>query len=778
MYRNLIKNDIRKNKLITITVAAFITAASVMTSAAVMLGVNLTGAVGRLMKEAAAIDFLQMHSGDIDEQQLENFAEAQGNVEAYQLSEFLNVDASEIIIGGKSLEGSVQDNGFSKQNEKFDFLLDSSGDKIHAADGEVYVPLGYWKDGSAELGDTLTVRNVSLTVAGFLRDSAMNSDLTGSKRFLVSKNDYSRLVSFGSVEYLIEFRLKDPGAFSAFQSDYFDAGLPANGPPVISRPLLAMMNAVTDGMMIAVLFLVSGLVILVAFLCIRLTLLAKIEEDYREIGALKAIGMRARDIAKLYSAKYGAIAVPACVLGFFLSLLLLAPLMENMRLYLGDSGRGSVTPLAGSLGALAILLSLTGYVKAVLHRFRRISAAQAVRFGSPPSQGRRSAAVSLRYSENRLFSRNIFLGVKDVLTRKKLYVTLFIILVISAFLLIVPQNIRNTISSKSFMTYMGVGESDLSVHLSQTQTTDIRQAAEAVAAALAQDESITKYAVLSGMVFSMRREDGRVERLRVDLGDHSAFPVMYSQGRAPSSDTEIALSSLNAEELGKNPGDKLTLEVDGEEKLLTVCGIYSDITAAGKTAKAAFKASEGDLMRVVIPIELDGKTPAAQTASRYRAEFPFADIAVSDEYIRQTFGSTLEAIQKVSYASGAAAVLLTVLVTLLFMKMLIAKDHYTIAVLKAVGFRDSDIRKQYLTRSLSVAALGAAAGVLLANTLGELAGAALISSMGATAFRFVINPWFAYLFSPLLIAVCVCGATISGISDIRPLKISEHIKEA
>lgn len=775
MYSKLIINDIRKSKLISITVAVFIAAAAVLTSAAAMLGINLFGAVDHLLEEAKAVHFLQMHSGEIDEQCLQNFADTQGNVEAYQLARFLNVNGTDIFIGESSLEDSVQDNGFSTQNIDFDFLLDLDGEVIHPASGEVYVPLSYKKDGSAKLGDTLTVYGVQLTVAGFLRDSAMNPDITGSKRFLISEYDLKRLESFGSMEYLIEFRLKDPAKFQAFQSDYFAAKLPANGPPVISRPLLAMMNAITDGMMIAVLVMISMLVIIVAFLCIRFTLLAKIEEDYKEIGVLKAVGLRARDIAKLYSAKYGAIAGAACVFGFLLSFPLCVPLMENIRIYMGDSGRG-MAPFMGALGALLIFLAVMWYVKAVLRRFRKIPTAQAVRFGAPIEKSK--TAKGFCFSENRFLSRNAFLGVKDVLSRKKLYVTMFAVLVISFFILIVPQNIYSTISARSFMTYMGIGENDFSVHLSQTQTGNVQQAAADITLALAKDENIERYTVLSGMVFNMPGKDGRVERLRVDLGDHNAFPVMYLVGGAPETDTEIALSSLNAEELGKTVGDELSLIVDGKEKHMTVCGIYSDITNAGKTAKASFETRDADLMRVVIPVELYDKTATEEIAAKYQTEFSFATVAAADEYVHQTFGGTLDAIQKASYASTAAAVLLTILVTLLFMKMLVVKDRYSIAILKSMGFTASDIRRQYMTRSIIVTALGIIAGVILANTLGEKIGGVLISSFGGTTFSFVVNPWFAYLLSPLLMGACVIVATVLGVSDIRRLKISEYIKEA
>ena len=90
----------------------------------------------------------------------------------------------------------------------------------------------------------------------------------------------------------------------------------------------------------------------------------------------------------------------------------------------------------------------------------------------------------------------------------------------------------------------------------------------------------------------------------------------------------------------------------------------------------------------------------------------------------------------------------------------------------------ADIRRQYMTRSITVALSGIICGVILADTLGEAAGGVLISSLGGTAFKFAVNPWFAYLLSPLLLGACVMVATVSGVSDIRRLKIPGHIKEA
>ena len=119
------------------------------------------------------------------------------------------MDGAQIILGDNSLANSVQDNGFSIQNEKFDYLLDLNGNIINVSDGELYVPVTYMRDNTTKVGDKAVINGKEFTVAGFLRDSTMNSSLSASKRFLVSDNDFAEIKDLGSIEYLIEFRLKD-----------------------------------------------------------------------------------------------------------------------------------------------------------------------------------------------------------------------------------------------------------------------------------------------------------------------------------------------------------------------------------------------------------------------------------------------------------------------------------------------------------------------------------------------------------------------------------------
>ena len=101
----------------------------------------------------------------------------------------------------------------------------------------------------------------------------------------------------------MQFKLKENGNSQEVQTAYIEAGLPANGPIVLGQFFL-IFNALTDAAVAMVIILISLLLIMIAALCIRLTFLATMDEDMREIGVMKAIGISKKDIKKVYLNKY------------------------------------------------------------------------------------------------------------------------------------------------------------------------------------------------------------------------------------------------------------------------------------------------------------------------------------------------------------------------------------------------------------------------------------------------------------------------------------------
>ena len=772
MNRKIIQRDIAGNKAVSFLTVLFITAAAMLLSLAGILVTNLFGSIDRLMADAKTPHFMQMHTGDVDFEELEAFAAGNSAVEDFQVLEFLNVGGEKIRLGENSLALSAQDNGFSVQSSRFDFLLDENNRPAQPKDGELWVPVCYNRDHTVQAGDKAVINGKTFVVTGFVRDSQMNSTLASSKRFIVSAGDYAQLKEGGSVEYLIEFRLKDLSDLSEFESAYSASQMPANG-PTLSWPLFRMISAVSDGIMIAVILLVSVIVILIALLCIRFTLLAKIEDDYREIGVMKAVGIRVSDIQSIYLAVYAVLAAAGCIMGFLLSLALRGPLQESIRANLGESGNDGLSFLLGMAGTLLLFFFILFFIRRILKRFRRISPVQAIRQGSEQENIR--GGKSLRLSKNRWLSANLFLAVKDIAARKRLYLTMLFVIILACFIMVVPQNLYHTISDSSFVTYLGVGRCDLRMDIQQTE--ELEEKAGSVGEYLERDSAVETYAVFVTELFDQEQEDGTTEQIKVELGNHGAFPLQYVDGRLPSRDSDIALSVLYAEEMDKKVGDKMILLTDKGEKQLTVCGIYSDITNGGKTAKAAFRPGTREAAWSTVCVNLKQPGMLAEKTEEYSRKFPYAKVSGIEDYVAQTFGQTLRAVRTASVGAGFVAVVVTLLVILLFMKLLTAKDRYSIAVLKSVGFTGSDISRQYIWRSVLVGILGILLGSVLAGTLGERIAGAAISSLGAAAFQFTEDPLSSFVLSPVVLLFTALAATIAGTAKAGNLCISQSIKE-
>ena len=772
MNRKIIQRDIAGNKAVSFLTVLFITAAAMLLSLAGILVTNLFGSIDRLMADAKTPHFMQMHTGDVDFEELEAFAEGNSAVEDFQVLEFLNVGGEKIRLGENSLALSVQDNGFSVQSSRFDFLLDENNRPAQPKDGELWVPVCYNRDYTVQAGDKAVINGKTFVVTGFVRDSQMNSTLASSKRFVVSAGDYAQLKEVGSVEYLIEFRLKDLSDLSEFESAYSASQMPANG-PTLSWPLFRMISAVSDGIMIAVILLVSVIVILIALLCIRFTLLAKIEDDYREIEVMKAVGIRVSDIQSIYLAVYAVLAAAGCIMGFLLSLALRGPLQESIRANLGESGNDGLSFLLGMAGTLLLFFFILFFIRRILKRFRRISPVQAIRQGSEQENVR--GGKSLRLSKNRWLSANLFLAVKDIAARKRLYLTMLFVIILACFIMVVPQNLYHTISDSSFVTYLGVGRCDLRMDIQQTE--ELEEKAGSVGEYLKRDSVVETYAVFVTELFDQEQEDGTTEQIKVELGNHGAFPLQYVDGKLPSRDSDIALSVLYAEEMDKKVGDKMILLTDKGEKQLTVCGIYSDITNGGKTAKAAFQPGTREAAWSTVCVNLKQPGVLAEKTEEYSRKFPYAKVSGMEDYVTQTFGQTLRAVRTASVGAGFVAVVVTLLVILLFMKLLTAKVRYSIAVLKSVGFTGSDISRQYIWRSVLVVILGILLGSVLAGTLGERIAGAAISSLGAAAFQFTEDPLSSFVLSPVVLLFTALAATIAGTAKAGNLCISQSIKE-
>ncbi|PYY25819.1 ABC transporter permease [Paenibacillus illinoisensis] len=777
MLLRMLRNDIKRKKGITASLFIFVLLAALLVASGSRMIMELTSSIQYLFSESKTPHVVQMHAGELDQAKVISWAEADPNVEQHQIVEMVNIDGANLFLGAESEKNSVMDIDFVTQNQDFDYLLNLNSELIQVNDGEIAVPVYYMQQNKLRIGEQVRIDNGSFkrsyTIVDFVRDAQMNPSVIHSKRFIVSPAALEELKQgVGEMEYLIEFRLKEPGLTGEFTQTYQNAGLP-NAGPLVTYGLFQLLNAMTDGVIAAVIILVSLVLILIAMLCIRFTMLATIEEDYREISVMKAIGIAEKNIKKLYLMKYVFMAGLASLLGYVASLVVNRLFVSNILLYMGKAPATLLHFAVPLLAAGLIFAMVVLFCRTVLRRFRSISAVEALRTGSLGDSQIIRNRLSL--SRNRWSSVPVFLGLKEVVQRLKLFRLLLFVFVVSSFIMIVPINFLNTLQAPSFISYMGVGQSDIRIDLRHTD--DVEQRYNNLISQIKTDEDIKTYSPLVTSQFKVRNAEGSYDNLSVETGDFSIFPLSYVNGNAPATTDEIALSDANSSELGLKTGEQLTLLVNGRDQVMTVSGIYQDVTNGGKTAKALLPYNKDSVLWYVVSLDLKDRSQMAAKIDEYETSYSPAKVTDLQGYLDQTLGGTIQQLKLVTVLALAIGVFISILITSLFLQMLVAKDSNDIAVLRSLGFALSKIKQKYVVMSLVILIVGVAAGTILSNTLGPLLVSAIMSTFGASNISFVINPVQAYILCPLLLAGTIVLTAWISIQSIKETSISKMIAE-
>ena len=779
MIGKILKKDLIRQKLITPVVFSFIFLSAMLVSSGCNLIFTLTNSLDALFAAADVPHFVQMHAGELDQAEIERWTDNNNLVDRQQTVEMLTIDGANLYLGNtqESEVDTVMDISFVTQNTDFDFLLNLDNEIIEVAPGEIAVPIYFMQEADLAIGDEVNVTtdmvDVTFSITEFVRDAQMNSAIAHSKRFVIHPTDYASLRNhINEVEYLVEFQLTDGSLVSDFRNDYLASNMPKRGPSV-DEQLFKVLNGLTDGIVAIVVIFLSILLIIIAILCLRFTILATIEEDYREIGVLKAIGISKADIRRIYLAKYVALGALGSALGYLASLLLNQVLTENIALYFGTAPRTLVTNAIPMIAAGSIFMIVTVSCFIVLRRFNRISAVQALRSGSIGESANFIRMLSLKVSAG--LNLNMFLGVRDLIQRSRLYWLLGMVYFLCAVIIIIPIHFLTTIQSPTFISYMGIGRSDIRIDLRQSD--DVMDRYDSMIQYLSGDPDVLRFTPLVTSQYTVVMNDGSQDIINIETGDFSVFPLDYAEGNAPDEANEIALSILNAQDMNKQVGDTITLLIDDREQELIVTGTYQDVTHSGRTAKATLEPDPDNILWYVVSLDLQPDVSINEKVHDYAALFDPARVTDTEGYMAQTMGNTVQQMETAASVTAIVGLCVSILITSLFLNMLISKDSGQIAIKRSLGFSLRHIRVQYLSTALFLLGLGIIVGTVFANTGGQQLVSLVWANAGASNISFVVDPLMAYILLPLLLIGAVSITTLTNLTAIKASNIAEMINE-
>lgn len=746
MWYEILKKDLMKRKGVNMILFFFITLSTVFLASSIS-NINLvTNGVENYMECANVSDVMVVLGTENEKGKFEDWLESRSEVTEYAYEQMCEIKADDVSVikAGKKEEIKAEGDSFylGYAGGKFAKPLDNDGNELTVKEGEVALPISFFEKNGLKAGDKLCVKIDSNTytykIAEQCKDIMFGNDMSGMSRFIFSKADYDRMAKENANVKI--------GVYS-FNTENEDETVKSMN----SQELATLMTTITRGtysmlyvfdMIVAALLIVIGLcLIFISLMILRFSLVFTMEENYREIGVMKAIGMRNFSIQKIYFIKYLALVLAGALVGFGLSIPVGNVMMESVskNMVLGDStntlGLNLVCSVAVVIFVAAMCILFTGKLK-------KISAIEAIRNGDNGERYHKRRGLNL-HTKKRM-GTIAFLGLNDILCNKKRYLVLFFTFCISFVLITVPLNTLTTMESREMVSKFSL-DPDAAVYMETIEkkgddvyhnTTDLEHALRRVERELAEKGYDASLSV--GALFFVEWETGEDDTIIKYL---TSYPIgvngsycEYTEGEAPKLENEVAFSKKVMEENELHIGDTVTTKINGEEKKFIITGYYSDYMQLGESARLnpAIDMS-GEIMSGYWKpmVDMDTDLSQEEMVRKLEKEFPEYDWVTAQQVVDTNVGSVKDTMRAMQIPMTAMLCILIMLITILMMKLFIVREKGQLAMLKSIGYRNRHIRLWLMMRMVWVVMISMIFAIPLSMLSNRFVLTSIFAIMGA-----------------------------------------------
>lgn len=787
MYYKILSNDFRKNPGKHFILLLFMTLSVTLAVSVFLMLVQLFTSISSMYETAQPPHFLQMHKGELNRDAIDEFNRSYPDMEYWQTVPMIDLVGDELtVISAQTQEQFTLtdcrlDISLVKQNETYDVLLDRDRNILTMKKGEIGVPVILLEQYDIRIGDEICLQcgntDKHFVVADYVYDGQMNSTLCSSTRFLISDDDFEELFGqVGETEYLIEAYFANPDMAGEYQSAYeeSDYHLPKDG-QAVTYTMIFLLSAMTDILM-AMVFLMIGVVLLaVAMICLRYTILAKLEEDLPEIGTMKAVGIPAKGIRSLYMGEIRILMGIGCVIGYAVAIPAISFLTGHISRTFGRCRLGMITYIAAVGIALLVYGMILLFTGKVLNRLRKVTVVDALVTGKGFAKERKTKDG---IHKARRLSVNLLLGMQEV---RHGYGIIFALLMIVTFLVTVPYRMVQTMEDKAFAAYMGTASYDVAIEIEQGENLEERMMkAEQLIQSEQESGYADCYAKLRRVRLQAEDQEGKLQGIHIDTGEEAGKGIRYLTGHAPATATEIALSCLMAEQLGKNQGESVVIICQDKEQEFLICGIYQDVTSGGKTAKAVYAFPETEAEKYAFEVNLGVKPDSRERVAVWREELGKGyTVEYMEDFIGQTLGGVTAQVRQAAYTAFVIGICLIGMIVMLYMNLRIAREAGMLAGKKAVGIPLSDIYRQELYPVLLAGGLGTVSGIVLAGVAGDRLFSTFFGmlGLGIKQIEFVPMSMMMHVVIPGLLLAVLGMVTIVSCRQIKAIPIRLYFSE-
>lgn len=790
MLLHILKKDLKRKKTMNLILLIFIIMASTFLASSVNNLVTITGAVDQFLEMAKTPDRLIVMTSEDTKTAMDDFLAGSSSVEEYEVADvFVVTDDNIKILKCVNEPGKAQyDKGNTLSVEaipkNFMKVFDEAGNPLVLEPGELALPRAQAERNNLQPGDKIQITyngiTIDYTLATIAKDAVFGTEMIGFKRAFICEADYNKFMeagtsdSFHTLIYSINYSDADQ-----FQDEYKNHDFQIISS--IDKPTIKMCY-VFDMLIAAILIIVSICLILIAFLILRFTIVFTIQEDYKEIGIMKAIGIKDISIKGIYMLKYFAIALVGASLGMILSFPFQKILLSKAIINIVAEDVKS-NGLVNMLCAIAVVMIVLLFCYFSAGKVKKISAIEAIRRGSNGERYHAKTSISLYKRKHML--PGIYLAWNDIFSHVRQYLVLAVIFCIGTLLILLPLTAMHTLKDDGIIRTFSMQEADVFLdnrnmdkYIMEKDNSLVLSDIEEVETQFAKNGLSADVWVEIGYTipcYGSNPEDVYNFYTMQQLGNEKDDYDVIS-GRMPELDNEIMITEKTAATLETEIGDSIYFQYGDRTEEFIITGIYQSMINIGdglrvsKSAKMDYSYISGVFS---MEAQVDSDLSAEELKEKTQKIFPDYIVHTPIEFANSMIGGIMDKLDALKVFIIGMVLVINVLITVLMMKTLITREHGEIAMLKSIGFPDGAIRGWQSVRILLILIIAILTGAGLSKLLAPFTIAPIFAMMGATSMHLVMKPLEAYIIIPLVLLITTGLAAYLCSAEVKKVDLKE-----
>ena len=776
MFLSILKKDLKRKKTMNVILLIFVLLSAMFMSSSVNNIIAVTTGLDTYFEKAGMADYYVLALDNHGEQFTQALDESK-SVTDYRREEVLLSSGSNVEYNGETLSNVNRISLLTDvDNAKLNYFTPDNEVISEVEPGKAYVSGLFAKDTGIKVGEKFTIRigekEREFEYLGRAKDAFLGSDFMGNPRYIMNSEDYNYLCSDAEAQYcrggIYYIDTNEVSEIEAMLGEQPGVLFSGTNSTIKTTHIMSMIAA-------ALLLIVSVFLIIISFVVLKHTIVFTIDEEFREIGVMKAIGIKNSSIRALYIIKYFAITVVGSSVGFVLSMPFSDLMLKSVTTTMYIESENSV--IVSVLCCLAVILITLLYCWNSTRKIKNLSPINAVRNGTTGERFRKKSIMHLSKSK---LNSTAFLSANDIMSEPKKYSIVTAAFAMLMLLIMILANTANTLNSDKLLFLFGCTESDVFI----TLTDESNKAAGAnvdtqksILESISSIEKILDENDMSGTVHvegmystTAVYEDTKTKVIFQHCSDTKASDYKYEEGVAPENADEVALSYLVAEKLNVGVGDTITLLIDGEKRECMVTALLQTFGQLGTVCRfhEDFDVSKLDSAGLyAFQVDFDDKVDKKEYDSRIeklKEIFDTEQIYDAAGFVKECTGAA-DTFSAIKYMVLIITLLIVVLIAVLMERSFISAEKAEIALMKAIGFSNKSIIWHHTLRFGIVALMASIIAAVLCLPVTKLAVDPIMGIMGAVSgVRYEIVPFEVFLLYPVIIvAVTIISAFFTSI---------------